>query len=65
MDITYNEETDSGYISIKYPKGIRSIESKDGMFNFDFNSDGELIGIEFLSLAELIRLLEASIELEM
>ena len=65
MDINYNEETDSGYIQVKYPKGIRSIESKDGLFNFDYDTEGELVGIEFLSLKELVRILEASVDLEL
>lgn len=68
MDITYDEEHDIGYIQIKYPSingGLSTLTSKDDAFNFDYNSEGELIGIEFMSLNHLIRILEATVELEM
>lgn len=68
MDIIYDEENDVGYIHIQYPKimgGLSTIPSKDDLFNFDYNGDGELIGIEFMSLEELIRIIQTNVELDM
>jgi len=64
MDITYDETTDEGYIQLEYPKGIKSIPSKDETFIFHYNSESDLIGIEFKSLQELVRILESNVELE-
>jgi len=67
MDITYDEENDIGYIQLQYPKvnsGLHTIVSKDDLFHFDYNGNGDLVGIEFMSIEELIRIIKNNTDLE-
>jgi uncharacterized protein YuzE len=54
-EIHYNKENDSGYITFSTKKIVKRLESEDDLLIFKVDNQGELVGIEILSVLELFQ----------
>jgi uncharacterized protein YuzE len=52
-EITYDEENGIAYIVFSDNEIVKSIESEDELFVLDVDKNGELVGIELLSVSRL------------
>ncbi|OAD18842.1 killer suppression protein HigA [Candidatus Thiomargarita nelsonii] len=52
-EIQYDQENELAYIALSDSKIEKSIESEDELFVYDVDKDGELFGIEILSVERL------------
>jgi uncharacterized protein YuzE len=52
-DIQYDQENELAYIALSDRHIEKSIESEDELFVYDVDKDGELVGIEILSVERL------------
>ncbi|MEK8017682.1 MAG: DUF2283 domain-containing protein, partial [Candidatus Parabeggiatoa sp.] len=53
-NIHYDETNDLAYIKFSDQKIVNSIESEDELLVFDVGSQGELVGIEVMSITRLL-----------
>jgi len=54
-EIYYDEVNDSGYITFSKKTIVKSLESEDDLLIFNVDNQGELVGIEILSVIELLQ----------
>ncbi|MEN8217124.1 MAG: DUF2283 domain-containing protein [Pseudomonadota bacterium] len=52
-EIQYDQENELAYIALSDRQIEKSIESEDELFVYDVDKDGELVGIEILSVERL------------